>query len=155
MGEGKEKFSNRIQVELHVPDFPVVKDFYGRLGFEVLWCVERGDADDYLVMGREEAILCFWPGNAHVFEQSYFSRFPRETKRGFAVEIVYMVEEIERYYDDVKEFANVVEPLAKRPWGLCDFRFEDPNGFYLRATEPMNISLGPSGGDGPTEGEED
>jgi predicted enzyme related to lactoylglutathione lyase len=139
-----EGFCNRLQVELHVPDFQSVKAFYGRLGFAVLWCVENGDADDYLVMEREGAVLCFWPGNSAVWEQPYFSRFPRATKRGFGVEIVYMVDDVETYYEQVKEFATVVEPLVRRPWGLLDFRLEDPNGYYLRVTEPTDITTGPT-----------
>jgi hypothetical protein len=144
MSEASEEFCNRLQVELHVPDFCVVREFYGKLGFDILWCVENGDAGDYLVMERDGAILCFWPGNAAVWEQSYFNRFPKGTKRGFGVEIVYMVGDIEEYYKKVREFANVVEPLVKQPWGLYDFRLEDPNGYYLRVTEPTNIATGPS-----------
>lgn len=28
---------NHVHIELHVPDFAVVKDFYGCLGFSVVW----------------------------------------------------------------------------------------------------------------------
>lgn len=50
-----------------------------------------------------------------------------------------MINDVEKYFERVKTFANVVEPLQKRPWGLTDFRIEDPFGFYLRFTEPHNV----------------
>ena len=130
---------NNVLLELHVPDFDKVKDYYGKLGFNVVW--ERKPETDkgYLILKRGDNILCFWPGNEAVTEQTYFKQFPKDTKRGFGVEIVIMVEDVESLYGAVKDFANVVEELVERPWGLKDFRVEDPFGYYLRFTEPHNI----------------
>ena len=50
-----------------------------------------------------------------------------------------MADNIEQLYEEVKTFAKVVEELILQPWGLKDFRIEDPFGFYLRFTEPFNI----------------
>jgi uncharacterized glyoxalase superfamily protein PhnB len=131
--------SNNLQLELHVPDFEMAKDFYGKLGFEVVWKRQKGDAGDYMVMNRKGTIINFWPGNKHVWEQPYFKDFPKDTKRGYGVEIVFNVENVTEYYEKVKQFAKIVEPLKKKPWGLYDFRLEDPFGFYLRIGEPHNI----------------
>lgn len=131
--------TNHIQLELHVPDFAVTKDFYTKLGFQIIWIREKGDGDDYLVMERNGTILNFWPGNDAVYGQPYFKSFPRDTKRGYGVEIVYAVEDIKSYYERVKDFANIVEELKPQPWGLTDFRFEDPFGYYFRVTEPHDI----------------
>ena len=138
-----EDTNNKLQLELHVPDFEVVKEFYGKLGFSLVWSRQRGDDGDYLVMERDGTILNFWPGNDKVYDQSYFKGFPKSTKRGYGVKIVYTVEDIEEYYDEVRQFSKVVSPLKKQPWGLYDFRFEDPFGYYFRVTEPHNI-LDPS-----------
>jgi uncharacterized glyoxalase superfamily protein PhnB len=85
--------ANTVLLELHVPDFEKVKDYYGKLSFEVL----------------------------------------RETqpaaKNG----------DIESYYSRVKDVANIVAPLDVRPWGLRDFRIEDPFGYYIRITALHNI----------------
>ena len=43
------------------------------------------------------------------------------------------------YYNEVKKFTKVVEELEVKPWGLKDFRIEDPFGYYLRITEFHNI----------------
>lgn len=130
---------NLIQLELHVPDQSVAKDFYENLGFKVVWKRTKGDPGDYMVMERNGAIINFWPGNKHVWDQSYFKRFPRDTKRGYGVEIVYTVDDVEEYYNEIKEFVKIVEPLKLQPWGRQDFRFEDPFGFYLRVTDHHDI----------------
>ena len=134
-----EPASNHLQLELHVPDFGPVKDYYSKLGFEVVW--ERPYEEDkgYLVMKMDNTIICFWPGTKHVYEQTYFKRFPKDTPRGYGVELVIMVDDIEAYYEKVKAFANVVEPLVLRPWGIKDFRTTDPFGYYLRITSKHNI----------------
>jgi len=130
---------NNILLELHVPDFEKVIDYYGKLGFEVTWERQPEGHKGYLILKMGDNILCFWAGNEHVYEQSYFKRFPKDTKRGYGVEIVIMVKDIEAYYEKVKSFANVVEELETKPWGLKDFRTEDPFGYYLRITSLHNI----------------
>jgi hypothetical protein len=135
---------NRLQLELHVPEFAPVRAYYGRLGFREVWAIERGGAEDYLVMEREETVLCFWPGNDSIWEQPYFRRFHPDTKRGFGVEIAYPVEDIEDYYRNACTFAAIVEPLVVQPWGRRDFRIEDPFGYYLRVMEPFDITTPPA-----------
>ena len=135
----KEDATNHLQLELHVPDHNIALDFYGKLGFKKVWHRSEGNAGDYLVMEKDGTILNFWPGNEAVWSQSYFKRFPRDTKRGYGVEIVVPVDDIDAYYEKVKQFANVVDKLKLRPWGVKDFRIEDPFGFYLRFTERHNI----------------
>jgi len=132
--------NNKLQLELHVPDFAKAQDFFEKLGFRVVWKRQKQDTGDYMVMERGGTILNFWPGNEHVWEQSYFKKFPKDTKRGYGVEIVYTTEDVQSYYQEIKDFANIVEPLKKQPWGRWDFRFEDPFGYYFRVTEPHDIT---------------
>jgi uncharacterized glyoxalase superfamily protein PhnB len=131
--------SNSLQIELHVPDFKKVLDFYGKLGFKKMWHREEGNNADYLVIGRDGCIINFWPGNDNVYKQSYFKNFPKDTKRGYGVELVVCVNDPKSLYNEVKEFAKVVDELVKRPWGLWDFRIEDPFGYYLRITQKHDI----------------
>lgn len=135
----EQSTENSVLLELHVPDFKKAKEFYGKLGFEVIWERKPEGFKGYLVMEMRDNILCFWAGNEQVWNQEYFNQFPKTSKRGYAVEIIIMVDDIESYYKKVKDFANVVEELQIRPWGLKDFRIEDPFGFYLRITEHHNI----------------
>lgn len=130
---------NNVLIELQVPDFKKVKEFYSRLGFKMAWERKPEGFKGYLVLKMKNNILCFWAGNEQVWYQEYFRQFPKSSKRGYAVEIIIMVDDVESFYKKVKDFANVVEELKMQPWGLKDFRIEDPFGFYLRITEHHNI----------------
>lgn len=130
---------NTVLLELHVPDFETVKDYYGALGFEIVRETIPAGKDGYLVLKMEDNILCFWGGNDEVYEQSYFKSFPRGTRRGYGVEVVLMVADVEAYYRKVEELATVISPLRLRPWGLKDFRVADPFGYYLRITSLYNV----------------
>ena len=132
-------FKNDLQLELHVPSFEVVKEYYGNLDFNIVW--ERPAEGDkgYLVMKMGDTVICFWPGTEDVYEQSYFKKFPKNTPRGYGVELVIMVPDIDNYYSKVKKFANVIDPLVLRPWGSKDFRVADPHGYYLRFTQVHNV----------------
>lgn len=131
--------TNYLQIELHVPDFNTALDFYGKLGFKKVWMRQENNVGDYLVMERQGTILNFWPGNDAVWDQSYFKNFPKDTKRGYGVEIVIPVDDVKGYYESAKQFANISSELKVQPWGVKDFRIEDPFGFYLRITERHDI----------------
>ncbi len=126
-------------VELHVPDFDKAKEFYCAFGFEVVW--ERTPEDDkgYLVLNLDGQLLTFWPGTRSWESQTYFSRFPSDTKRGFGVEIVIRVRDLESAYGIAIDRKCVVRDLIQRPWGVKDFRVEDPFGYYLRVTEAYDV----------------
>jgi uncharacterized glyoxalase superfamily protein PhnB len=128
-----------MHLELHVPDFNPVKEFYGRLGFSVVWERKPEGYKGYLVMERTGAILCFWAGNEEVYTHSHFKKFPSDTPRGYGVEIIIGIEDVEAFHDQIKGFAEVVDPLVTQPWGLKDFRIVDPFGYYIRFTEPHDV----------------
>lgn len=116
---------------------------HSALGFEINWERPAEGFKGYLVMTLQGNTLCFWAGNQEVFNQPYFKQFSKETPRGYGVEIVVMVDDIDGFYEKVKDTANIVEPLVEQPWGLRDFRAVDPAGYYLRFTSEHNI-LDPS-----------
>ena len=54
------KANNYTIVELNVPDFDKVKDFYGKVGFEVVWERKPEGKKGYLVIQRErESCIVF------------------------------------------------------------------------------------------------
>lgn len=120
-------------VELHVPDFARVKEFYLPLGFHVSR-EEFGDRG-YLVLGFGRNELAFWPGSPAVVEHSFFGRFPADTPRGMGVEIVIEVDDIWAAYERARGVAPAVAAPRLRAWGSRDFRLEDPFGYYLRVTD--------------------
>jgi uncharacterized glyoxalase superfamily protein PhnB len=119
-----------VYIELHVPDFKKAIEFYSKLGFKLLW-----RAEDYLVMKRKKSVLNFYGGSQKVYSHSYFGRFKKTTKCGYGVEIIIPVEHVERFYERVRKFAKIVQPLQLKKWGHRDFRIVDPFGFYLRIRE--------------------
>jgi len=126
-----------IMIELHVPSFEIAKKFYGDLGFKVVW--ERNSNDPhicYLVMKKGTSILNFYSGSEKVYNHSYFKKFPKETPRGYGIEIIIPVNEIENFYKQasLKFKKNIVKPLSKI-LSHSDFRMIDPFGFYLRFVE--------------------
>lgn len=131
--------TNYTITELHVDDFEPIKDYYGQLGFTVVWERQPEGFKGYLVLTMNHNTLCFWAGNSNVYDQDYFKQFSKDSKRGYGVELVIMVKDIDAYHEQVKGFANIVEPLQLRPWGLKDFRCVDPAGYYLRFTSEHNI----------------
>lgn len=126
-----------VMIELHVPDFELTKKFYGYLGFQVIWEKKPEEKKGYLVMrAGNNSIVNFYCGNEQVYDHSYFKKFPIETKRGYAVEIILPCEDIINLYKKVQIKYNnlIVEPLIKR-FDKLDFRMVDPFGFYLRFVE--------------------
>ena len=119
-----------VYIELHVPDFKKAIGFYSRLGFKLLCRTE-----DYLVMRRKRSVLNFYGGSQKVYSHSYFGRFKKTTKCGYGVEIIIPVDQVGRFYNRVRKFAKIVQPLQLKKWGRRDFRIVDPFGFYLRITE--------------------
>jgi hypothetical protein len=73
-------YPSATMLELHVPDFEIVKKFYNRLGFETVWERPPERFKGYLVMRWEDNILCFWCGSPDIKNHPYFETFPPQTK---------------------------------------------------------------------------
>lgn len=143
MMKSKVALSNVI-IELHVPDFEKVKDFYGKLGFKQVWERIPKNREGYLVMKRGDSILAFYCGNEEVYSHIYFKRFSKDTPRGYGTEIaIYLSDiDIEKYYKEISEKIDkifIAQPLEIKPWGTKDFRLIDPFGYYLCIREADNI----------------
>lgn len=140
------KQTNKIFIELHVPDFDITKNFYQKLGFKIVSDDGIEDGVGYFIMERNGAMINFYGGSDKVYNQSYFKRFDKNTPRGFEVELVIPIEDIDEYYAMVKNNApeNIVGELKDkkdRTLTWRDFRVADPFGFYLRFTEPINWKI--------------
>lgn len=98
-----QPFPTSTLIEIHVPDFNKVKEYYGVLGFSEVWERKPEGFKGYLIMKLQSNVLCFWAGNEYVYEQDYFKQFPQNTPRGYGIEIVLMVEDIRNFYEKIKE----------------------------------------------------
>ena len=125
-----------VFVELHVPDLGAAKAFYRRFKFAVVREEVADGGDGYLVMGRGSSLIFFWGGTEAVRDHEYFRRFRGVRKRGYGVELVIPVDDLDEAYRVAVTAKCVVAQPRTRAWGARDFRAEDPFGFYLRFTEP-------------------
>src|SRR5215218_1963618 len=101
-----------LRLELFALDMEVSIAFYTRvLAFELA----RHEPGNYASLRLGGVVLGIGPVAKLPEEGGYFGREIATLRRGLGVEIV-------------------LEPLQERSWGLRDFRFSDPDGYYLRIT---------------------
>ena len=135
-----------VIIELHVLDFEIVKDFYGKLGFEKVWEYEPKGTSGYLVMKMDTSILAFYCGNDEVYNHEYFKQFPKTTPRGYGVEIAIHItnRSLDDYYSELMSKLDkkyLVQKLETKPWGTKDFRLVDPFGYYISIRENDKILI--------------
>ncbi len=137
--------TNNLVLELHVPDFSKVREFYFMFGFrELRYDPTSGGGSDlgYLVICREDVLgethLNFYGDKEKVSQHSHFRDFPADTPRGYAIEITIPVSDIEGLWKSVKDKLKpeqIIQSLRLKRWGKKDFRVVDLHGFYVRFTE--------------------
>jgi catechol 2,3-dioxygenase-like lactoylglutathione lyase family enzyme len=119
-----------FHVELFVANLDASIDFYTRvLGFTV----DARHADGYtsihhgpvsMALNLRAALAADHP--IHIAENE---------RPGRGVEIVLYVDDVQKAYAEVQARGwPVSAELQRRPWGLDDFRLQDPDGYYLRIT---------------------
>lgn len=131
-----------------MPDFGIAKDFYQKLGFNVASDDKINNGIGYFLMERKGAILNLYGGSEKVYNQAYFKRYPKDTPRGFEIELTIPIakDEIDDYFATVKRLIpdSVDQDLMQktdRALSWRDFRVVDPFGFYLRFVEPINWKI--------------
>jgi|SRR3989344_4688634 len=141
-----KQIQNNLIVELHVPDFVPIKDFYGKIGFVV---VKEDPVTEkylgYLVLRRDDVygptLLNFYGNDSRVSEQSFFKKFPINTVRGYGSEITIPVADIDTLWAQAKKhlsnhnIARELKEINDEQVRWRDFRLVDPFGFYIRVTE--------------------
>ncbi|TSC83593.1 MAG: hypothetical protein G01um101413_971 [Parcubacteria group bacterium Gr01-1014_13] len=144
----KKPIKNNLIIELHVPDFGMAKEFYLKLGFKISMD-ERPDNEGpgYMTVTREDefgnTLINFYGGDERVYNQSYFKQFPRNTKRGYAVELTIPTSDVEAIYNIAarelpSHITRGLKELKDHQYKWKDFRMVDPFGFYLRFTELLD-----------------
>jgi lactoylglutathione lyase len=121
-----------VRFELFVQDMDQAIAFYTQiLGFQV----HRREAT-YASLRNGLVVIGLGPIDKLPQEHGgYFTRSKLRAARGLGVEIVLEVDDVQTMYERSQSRSYPIEePLQKRPWGLTDFRFVDPDGYYLRIT---------------------
>ena len=87
-----------------------------------------------------KTMLNFYGGDERGYSQSYFKQFPKETKRGYAIEITIPTDDINSLHDIASatlkdNIVREIEELKDHDHVWKDFRMVDPFGFYIRFTQ--------------------
>lgn len=125
-------------IELHVPDLQRAYDFYKKLGLALVRMEES-----YMILADSLNVLCFYGEVPDASTHEFFGNFPPNTLRGYGIEIILFNENIGPCYETFRNSEHLAAPLQLRPWGAQDFRVADPFGYYLRMSEPYDISAPP------------
>jgi len=120
-----------VRFELFVKDTHATADFYTRiLGFQC-----DTDTGPY-IQARSGSVRIGICDQSSLPEEHHFSPAALQGQKGVGTEIVLEVDNLDAFYERVMKSGYAIrEDLAKRPWGLRDFRLVDPDGYYLRITE--------------------
>jgi catechol 2,3-dioxygenase-like lactoylglutathione lyase family enzyme len=120
-----------IEVKAFVPsrDFPLSKQFYQDLGFELAW-----SSDD---------LAYFHKGTSSFLLQNFYVK---EHAGNFMMHL--LVEDVEAWWSHVlaqgiaAKYGVMTEPPADRPWLLRDFVIVDPTGVLWRIGQNIGAPSG-------------
>ncbi len=119
-----------LQVELFVNDLEASIDFYGRiLGFTM----GEQQSDGYTPMHNGPVTFAINVNSALSDDHPIY--IAESDRPGRGVEFVLRVEDLRKLYAHVQAQGWPISgKLHHQPWGLDDFRLQDPDGYYLRIT---------------------
>lgn len=119
-----------LRFELHVSKPERSIEFYTKiLGFTLIRASE-----DYSDLRRDAVTLGIGTADS-TGDENYVWPEIETTKKGVGVEIVFEVDDIHRFYEEVKATGYPIrEDIRYQSHGLTDFRLVDPDGYYLRPT---------------------
>jgi predicted enzyme related to lactoylglutathione lyase len=119
--------TDRLRCEIFPADLDQTVDFYLRVLAFRLVEDRRSDEVPYIYMQR---------GDVRIGALMASEAVPEERRRPpTGVELVLEVGDLDAERDRVVAAGwPLCEDITERPWGLRDFRFLDPDGYYWRIT---------------------
>ncbi len=121
-----------LRMELFTSDMEKSVDFYTKiLGFTM---EGKKVNESYQPVKNGNVVIGIGP-ISKLSQDHHFNPNLENMRKGYGVEIVLEVNNIQKVYERVKSSGySVDEPLSTQNWGLKDFRIIDPDGYYLRIT---------------------
>ena len=116
-----------LHTNLMVDDVQLTVDFYAKIGFEILQKLPENDAE-WAYVKKDNVRLMFQS------TKSLQSEFPELANRkpDAALTLWIQTENIEGYYDEIKDKVNVIRPLGVTTYNKAtEFVIQDVNGVVL------------------------
>ena len=118
-----------VMPSLRFADLPAALDFYtSTLGFRV----RRGTAEEgniALDFGDASVMI---EGAGTFYSDAYNQAIRRRLRQGSPNALYMEAPDLEALLGRVQAAgANIIDPLAERPWGQSEFTVEDPEGNWL------------------------
>lgn len=120
--------SSEIAIELMVENVDESIYFYEYiLGFELLMEEMQDGIREWAKMKHGDFILCF------KHDKKYRSEFPlfSDEPIGGTITLIFVVEELEEFYAQVKDKMSMIEHPHLTPCGAFSFSMKDNNGYVL------------------------
>ena len=114
---------------IRVRDMKRALDFYqSTLGFNV---TRGGEGDDNISLDRGDAHIMI-ESPAAFYSPAYNEAIGKRVGTPSAMALYIEAEDLEQLHDKARAAgANIVDPLAERPWGQSEFTVEDPEGNWI------------------------
>jgi lactoylglutathione lyase len=120
-----------MRLELFVKDLQRSVDFYRN----VLQLELSSQNENSAVFKAENLHLLLTQED--VLSSNHYFKEIKNARKGIGVEIIFVVPDVQSYYQRICEMQIEVESeLKQQEWGMTDFRLIDPDGYYLRITSP-------------------
>jgi lactoylglutathione lyase len=129
-----------VAVELYVDEVRTTADFFQQyLGFTA----ERVESSFAVLWLGSTRLLLNSVSSAQFGEQNPIRKDGAIAHRGAGVELVLSMPDLEEVHSGLRA-ANLpyLSEIVQQDWGLRDFRFVLPDGFYVRVTQPDEGVLG-------------
>ena len=124
----------QLHIEFFVEDLARSREFYTRV---LRFSVARQKVDGFTELRRGTATVAL---NDHqILNPNHPTRPAPGERIGKGVEVVLIVDCLQEAYDHVLATGwPISTPITKQPWCRTDFRVVDPDGIYIRVTEPRH-----------------
>lgn len=119
----------KVTPSLRFADVPTALAFYvDTLGFHL---IRGGPEEDNISVGRGDASIMLEAAASYyspAFNEAIRARLAGKSPNSLYIE----AEDLEELHKSLEASgANIVDPLAARPWGQSEFTVEDPAGNWL------------------------
>jgi uncharacterized glyoxalase superfamily protein PhnB len=116
-----------LSPNIYVENVQSTIDYYKLLGFSVVMTVPEDQVNPIWVMMQNAAVTILFESFENIA-----GKLPQINRsKGGSLLLYIKVENIQEYFDSVKDHVQILHPLQKTFYGATEFSIEDCNGYVL------------------------